>query len=816
MAPVRTPRRRVAAGVLAAATALCASLALATPAAARAPAAAAAGAVTSAGAVTAAVPAAPAVAPAATAARATFTNPVSEPVADTFADPAIIRGRDGLWYAYGTSDPLKSGDPTVPLLPVLTSTDLVTWTSAGTVFSADARPAWATATSGIWAPDIRWIDGRYVLYYVVTDTTALPGDQDSAIGVATGPTPLGPWTDSGGPVIAPRPGNGSYFGTIDPAGFSDAEGHRWLYWASFNGGGFVARLTDDGLRTVGEPTRVLVDNRYEGSYVVRRGSYYYLFASATNCCAGPVTGYTVFAGRSTEPTGPFVDRNDASLNVSRVGGTQVIAPNGNTWIGTGHNAVIEDDSGQSWFVYHAIPRANPYLNEPYGVNRRPMLIDRLDWIDGWPTVRAGRWASDTPQASPVTTGPVDEPFTTAPAASTFTRVAGTFVPAGSAAGQPGDGYLRQTAAGRALVVSRASVPAAARVEADVRLAAGTTRGAAGLVLRYSSPSDHVAVGIDRANRALSVDVVTGGQHAVTSEPLPASFVVSSWHTLTVEVRGRQLTASVSDSRLADPQAVLERTLPASATGTRVGLAADGPADFDAVSAAALAPRAPAPAPEPRVGTRLGTYSTDFAGTSVPAGWTWVRRDPEARLAGGELVWPVQAGDLNNTPANAGILLRNAPAGDYVVETKVTLPLGVDDVRNYQQAGIAAYAGDDDIARLATVAIFNTRQIEFNRKLVYADRVTSSGTVLGRSAPTVWLRLYSRVDPVTGERLFRAASSVDGSSWDLGGTWTFARGVTPRIGLISLGAGASPAPAATARFDYVRFSRLASGSAGFPR
>jgi len=145
---------------------------------------------------------------------------------------------------------------------------------------------------------------------------------------------------------------------------------------------------------------------------------------------------------------------------------------------------------------------------------------------------------------------------------------------------------------------------------------------------------------------------------------------------------------------------------------------------------------------------------------------------------------------------------------------VNLPLGVDDVRNFEQAGLAAYASDTDIARLATVAIWNTRQIEFNRKIFYAGQATSSGTVLGRSEPTVWLRLYSHVDPASGEREFRAASSVDGSSWDLGGTWTFARGVTPRIGVISLGRGASPA--ITARFDYVRFSTLPSGSAGFPR
>jgi len=47
-----------------------------------------------------------------------YTNPVSAGFADTFADPAVIRGKDGYWYAYGTTDPLREGEGTRHLLPV--------------------------------------------------------------------------------------------------------------------------------------------------------------------------------------------------------------------------------------------------------------------------------------------------------------------------------------------------------------------------------------------------------------------------------------------------------------------------------------------------------------------------------------------------------------------------------------------------------------------------------------------------------------------------------------------------------------------------
>jgi arabinan endo-1,5-alpha-L-arabinosidase len=337
---------------------------------------------------------------------ATYVNPVSRGFADTFADPSVIRAGDGWWYAYGTTDPLREGERARHIIPMARSRDLVHWTYVGDAFTESTLPGWAAPDAALWAPDIRYLGGAYHLYYVVTQTTVTGEPNDNAIGVATAPTPTGPWTDSGGPVVGPRRGDsgdaGDFKWTFDPALLTDRDGTRYLYYGSYHGGIFVTRLDRQGTRAVGEPTMVAIDNRYEGAYVVRRGRWYYLFASEANCCAGPTTGYTVFAGRSASPRGPFVDRDGISLLASRVGGTIVVTPNGNTWVGTGHNAVVTDLAGQDWLVYHAIDRRDPYLDEPFGINQRPMLLDRLDWIGGWPTVRAGRWASDGPQRAPVT------------------------------------------------------------------------------------------------------------------------------------------------------------------------------------------------------------------------------------------------------------------------------------------------------------------------------------------------------------------------------------------------------------------------------
>ncbi len=125
-----------------------------------------------------------------------YANPVSAAFADTYADPAVIRGKDGWWYAYGTTDPLREGEGTRHLLPISRSADLVSWEYVGDAFTEDTRPAWADRERGaaLWAPDIRYVDGQYRMYFVVTETTVTAEPNDNAIGVATAPTPTGPWT----------------------------------------------------------------------------------------------------------------------------------------------------------------------------------------------------------------------------------------------------------------------------------------------------------------------------------------------------------------------------------------------------------------------------------------------------------------------------------------------------------------------------------------------------------------------------------------------------------------------------------------------
>jgi arabinan endo-1,5-alpha-L-arabinosidase len=65
--------------------------------------------------------------------------------------------------------------------------------------------------------------------------------------------------------------------------------------------------------------------------------------------------------------------------------------------------VIRDAAGDDWIVYHAIDRERRYVDQTIAGDRavrRILLIDRLVYEAGWPTV-AGGIPSTTAQAGPV-------------------------------------------------------------------------------------------------------------------------------------------------------------------------------------------------------------------------------------------------------------------------------------------------------------------------------------------------------------------------------------------------------------------------------
>jgi len=342
----------------------------------------------------------------------TYTNPLTLDTgsgpAVSCPDPAIIKqriARQDSWYLYCTGDPLNSSDVNaqgnlnVHLITQFQSYDLIHWTYIGDAFKQ--TPAWiGDATNQFWAPAVKYFNNQYYLYYTAPNTPS----GYSAIGVATSASPAGPWTDSGAPVVGPE--NNPYNGApgravIDADVIEDDSGQRYISYGSFNGGISIRTLSADGLTS--DPSseqQIAIDNYYEGANFFKHNRQYYLFVSSSTCCDGPLSGYSVRVGRASSPLGPFLDQEGVSLNTFAPGGTISIAPNGNRWVGPGGNVVFTDDSGQDYMLYHAIDQTAPYFDGFPGATRRPPLIDPIVWVNGWPQVRGGAWASAKPQPAP--------------------------------------------------------------------------------------------------------------------------------------------------------------------------------------------------------------------------------------------------------------------------------------------------------------------------------------------------------------------------------------------------------------------------------
>lgn len=358
----------------------------------------------------------------------TYTNPLTVKAGSTVsaascADPAIIKTQSAgvdTWYLYCTSDVLYAGDPNPHYINIFQSSDLVNWTYDGNALPG--LPPWAnTSGAALWAPAIKYFNGQYYLYYAAS-ATSLPGN-GSAIGVGTSSSPAGPFVDSGAPVVEPELATnccaGQYRSTIDPDEVQDPSGQRYILFGSFTGGLYVRKLSADGLTSdKTSEQQVAVDNRYEGGNWWVHGGYYYLFASSTNCCNGPLSGYGVFVGRAATPFGPYLDAQGTSMLATNPGGTPVIYMNGNSVIGPGGNVIFTDESSQDYILYHGILSTGPYYAGEVGYTARPGFIDAIDWINGWPVARGGFGPSDSAAPQPV---PAAQPG----AANAYTTVQST-------------------------------------------------------------------------------------------------------------------------------------------------------------------------------------------------------------------------------------------------------------------------------------------------------------------------------------------------------------------------------------------------------
>ncbi len=290
-----------------------------------------------------------------------YNNPV---VDYSMPDPTLIKAADGYFYLYATEN--------IRNLPILKSKDLTNWEFVGTAFSDETRPNFEPK-GNIWAPDINYINGKYVLYYSMS---VWGGEETCGIGIAVSDSPAGPFTDKGKLFRSNEIG---VTNSIDPF-YIEEEGKKYLIWGSFRGI-YGIELSEDGLAIKeGAEKKRVAGTAFEGSYIHKRNGYYYFFASVGSCCEGVKSTYRLVVGRSKNLFGPYVDKSGKDMLDN---GYELVIDKNERFVGNGHcSEIVKDSKGQDWIFYHGVDVNNP--------NGRILLLDQVKWTkDNWPYIEGG-------------------------------------------------------------------------------------------------------------------------------------------------------------------------------------------------------------------------------------------------------------------------------------------------------------------------------------------------------------------------------------------------------------------------------------------
>jgi GH43 family beta-xylosidase len=291
-----------------------------------------------------------------------YQNPV---YSGDFPDPFILKFC-GAYWAYSTGI-----QPDGRAFAVLHSNNLVEWRPAGSAM--ELLPGDHTC---YWAPEVRYHNGRFYLYYSVGN------EEHMHLRVAVARQPAGPFIDSGRRLTAEP-------FAIDPHLFEDDDGQRFLFYAtdflehSHIGTGTVCDRLLDWFTLAGRPqpvTRARYEwqvydpqrvekggvrwHTVEGPFVLKRkGRYYQMFSGGNwqNLSYG-VSYATAERIKSEEEWEQACD-GERVLPILRTIPGKVIGP--------GHNSVVRGpDNRQLYCVYHRWSPAG---------HGRLLAVDPLDW-----------------------------------------------------------------------------------------------------------------------------------------------------------------------------------------------------------------------------------------------------------------------------------------------------------------------------------------------------------------------------------------------------------------------------------------------------
>jgi len=271
----------------------------------------------------------------------TFRNPI---IYADYSDADAIRDGDDFYL-------VASSFNCTPGLPILHSRDLINWTIINHAIQNVPHPRYAQVQHGcgVWAPAIRFHNGKFWIFFPTPD---------EGIYVITADNPAGRWSE---PHLVQ-----AGLGLIDPCPFWDDDGKAYLvlaYAGSRAGIKHVLRvcpMAPDGTHLLGEGKIVFNDPKrhpiLEGPKFLKKDGWYYILAPA----GGVQTGWQVVL-RSRNIFGPYEDK--------------IVLEQGSTVINGPHQgALIDLPNGEWWFLHF----------QDAGVYGRIIHLQPVTWKDGWP------------------------------------------------------------------------------------------------------------------------------------------------------------------------------------------------------------------------------------------------------------------------------------------------------------------------------------------------------------------------------------------------------------------------------------------------
>ena len=287
-----------------------------------------------------------------------YRNPL---VLSDVRHPDVIRDGD-TWYLY------SDGQTEEGAIQLLSSVNLVDWGTLDPLFDEDTKPGFIP--DGVMSgPSILKAGASFLLYYSLRRT-----DEECGIGVASAPTPTGPWTDHGAVLTASAP---DLTVLSHPFAFED-EGTLWLSFGAA-GGVYLLRLDATGLEADGEPL-LIAEGPLGTPVLYREGGVWYLFSTIGDEAGGASSTAVITVGSSRSLSGPYGDWQNLIGRSAKFAGA-----------GSPARPVL-DSEGNCWLLYNAYDLSNLSSG-------RTLMLDRIHW-DGekvpWVRGNASSFYTDAP------------------------------------------------------------------------------------------------------------------------------------------------------------------------------------------------------------------------------------------------------------------------------------------------------------------------------------------------------------------------------------------------------------------------------------